>query len=141
MCKKEMQKTRLHYVDIAKGLLILMVIIHHIPQYYLTNGHNNYLKYMDDNSFIYSSFFMASFFILSGYVSNFSKPFIAFSIKNFKSLMVPSFAFTMISVWSRSPLDILQPISLETILYMLKWGGAILVFTCYVFGKGILLGY
>lgn len=123
MCEKEMQKTRLHYVDIAKGLLILMVIIHHIPQYYLTNGHNVYLKYLDDYSFIYTSFFMSSFFILSGHVSNFSKPFIAFTIKNFKSLMVPSFTFTMISVWSKSPLDVLQPISLDTILYMITWGG------------------
>ena len=115
--------SRLSFIDVAKGVLMIMVIFHHIPQCFLQNGENSYLKTIDAMSFVYSSFFMASFFILSGFCSNFNKPFIPFSYNNIRALIVPSFVFTVISVWSKSPMNIVKPFSTDTLLYLLKWGG------------------
>mgnify|MGYP002623631565 CR=1 FL=1 len=57
-----MKTARLEYVDYAKGVMILLVVVGHICQYYFGRG-----KYEPMYGFIYS-FHMPLFFLLSGYV-------------------------------------------------------------------------
>lgn len=85
-------KERLHYIDIAKGLLILLVIYDHLTDMYLYSLklHNNYISELNNWQWIYKLFFMPAFFAITGMCSNFDKPFIPFIKNNFKSLIVPN---------------------------------------------------
>ena len=85
-------KERLHYIDIAKGLLILLVVYDHLPDMYLYSLklHNNYISELNNWQWIYKLFFMPAFFAITGMCSNFDKTFIPFLVNNFKSLIVPN---------------------------------------------------
>lgn len=94
------QKNRLHYIDIAKGILILMVIYGHVGWFI---GHD--LGYRSPNfddvssfSNIWTVFYMPAFFVITGYCSSFNCSFKVFLIKNIKSLIVP--AFTLLAIIS-----------------------------------------
>lgn len=93
-----MTKQRLHYIDVAKGILILMVIVHHINNIADRNGiESPMVDYMGSTlSYFFAGFFMQAFFILNGFTSNFNKPFKTFCIGSFKSLMIPYFSFSVI---------------------------------------------
>lgn len=92
-----MEKKRVHYVDIAKGLLIILVVLHHIPQ--LEMNKSTAMQNVDNLSVLYISFFMPAFFVLTGMCSNFSKPFKIFIKKKFYSIMIPAFCLGFISMW------------------------------------------
>lgn len=68
--------TRLSYIDIAKGLLILMVVFLHVG-YYPTSvwgGVNRAFELgMNTIGYLFIPFFMAAFFILSGFCSDAGK--------------------------------------------------------------------
>lgn len=68
--------TRLSYIDVAKGLLILMVVFLHVG-YYPTSvwgGVNRAFELgMNAISYLFIPFFMAAFFILSGFCSDAGK--------------------------------------------------------------------
>mgnify|MGYP001383621270 CR=1 FL=1 len=91
-----MDKNRLHYIDVAKGLLILMVIFQHI---YVIAGIDGYksesLKDLGGISYFYIGFYMQAFFLLNGFTSNFNKPFKQFLIGSFKGLIIPYISFTI----------------------------------------------
>lgn len=89
-------KERLHWVDIAKGLMILGMVLNHIPNICNSQG-------VDLSAFpwivfggAYGVFTMQSFFILSGYTSNFTENPKSFLIKQTKGLLLPYFSFTLI---------------------------------------------
>lgn len=86
---------RLQYIDIAKGICILLVIIGHILQF-------NCCGYGSDTGFIFIySFHMPVFMLLSGYVAALSQRridagvAIDFIKKKFYSLVVPFFMGTI----------------------------------------------
>lgn len=82
---------RYHWADVAKGILILMVIFHHIPQVALSKGWDTAIwNGMNDIRYFYCCFFMAAFFLLTGYCSGFNKDFKPFLIKSLKSLILPA---------------------------------------------------
>lgn len=89
----EQNKERIHWVDIMKGLLILLVVFHHIPQNAISQGFSNdfWISY-DDLKWYYCCWFMASFFIATGLCSNFNKPFIVFLKTSFKTIILPAIA-------------------------------------------------
>lgn len=91
-----MTKERLQYIDVAKALCILLVVIGHILQFnFKGNGSDTAFN------FIYS-FHMPVFMLLSGYVAALSKKRIDrheaanFISKKFRSLVVPFFVWGLL---------------------------------------------
>lgn len=86
---------RVHYYDIARGLLIFMVVYYHtmlavdIP--FATSIWNQ---------FGFISFFMAGFFIITGLVTNFSRDsWHQFLWKKFKGIIIPTITFLFVQHW------------------------------------------
>lgn len=90
---------RINYIDICKGLLIIIVIMVHIPNYARTwcvslSQNFSLIDYI--LQFIFACFIMQAFFILSGYTANFNKPFHSYFINLCKRILVPKFTLTII---------------------------------------------
>ncbi len=79
------EKKRIHYLDIAKGLGILLVIV----------GHSHCPKEL--RNFIYL-FHMPFFFFLSGYLLTRKRRFIEFLIGRIRYLLIPYFMFAALSI-------------------------------------------
>ena len=105
-------KERLHYVDVCKGILILLVIWQHIPLFAQKSGiDSDILGYWGWNlSFWFVCFYMQAFFFLNGYTSDFKKDFKPFLWNSFKALIIPYIAFSLIGkafnvmLWGESDL-------------------------------------
>lgn len=88
---------RVHWVDVAKGILILLVIFHHIPQVALSKGWDTSTwNAINDIRYFYCCFFMAAFFLLTGYCSGFKKSFFPFLWRSFKSLIIPAISISIL---------------------------------------------
>lgn len=91
-------KDRIHFIDIAKGLLILMVILHHVTN----NAHWTFgietetFKIIDKVNLFYLCFFMQAFFLISGYCSKFTESLPIFVKKNLRQLILPAFIISII---------------------------------------------
>lgn len=98
---KQKQSSRIHWLDIAKALLILLVVFHHIPLVYLDilGGENQQLVALNDTSWAYHSWFMPAFFVITGFCSGFTKQLIPFVVSNIKSLLLPAVIFGSIGNW------------------------------------------
>lgn len=93
---------RLSYIDIAKGILIMLVVFHHIPHIVKNAGICDSLCILlDSKRYIYSTFFMPAFFLVTGFCSNFDVPFFDFLKKNVKTILIPAFCLGAISEWIR----------------------------------------
>ncbi len=115
--------SRLNYIDVSRGLLILLVMYHHFPML-MPSLHCSFWELMDDLQWTYSNFFMASFFLITGRCSKFDYPFKQFFIKNFKSLLVPNFFLCILakiicSVYYRD--SILQLLTIDYWLFHSFW--------------------
>lgn len=88
-----MQK-RIRWIDVTKGVLILLMVFGHVANIAGRQG-------IEDTSLIrcmfftslYTCFFMQAFIILSGYTSNFDKPFKEFFTSLFKTVFIPWMVF------------------------------------------------
>lgn len=93
-------RTRLGYVDIAKGVLITYLLIHHIIDFGISNfelGDNYVLTILRElQRPIMLCYFMQAFFFITGYCSNFDNPFTVFLKKQIKSLLIPALIFTVL---------------------------------------------
>lgn len=89
----------LHYIDVAKGLLILMVAYGHVWYVICHNKgfENPYMGNIHDLVNLWASFFMPAFFVITGYCSNFNKPLSQFFIQQVKSILIPAFTLALIS--------------------------------------------
>lgn len=88
------KKDRLHWVDIAKGMLILMLIIHHLSSAFkLSDIDTSEFLFLTCWQPIFTTFFMPAFFIISGYCSNFSKGAVTFWLDLAKHLILPLLLF------------------------------------------------
>jgi len=83
-------KERKEYLDIAKGIMMLIVVLHHLPQVAknVTWIGKEYFETINGTSALYSCFIMPGFFLVTGYCSNFEKPIKTFVLQNFKSLII-----------------------------------------------------
>ena len=94
---------RIAWIDVAKGLLIALVVFHHFPK--CTHYINPVWQFLWDVEWLYTPYFMATFFIITGYCSNFKLEFKAFILKNFKTLLVANFFMFILVKLIAVPLD------------------------------------
>lgn len=72
-----MPQDRIHYIDVSKGIPMLMVIFHHLTN----NAHYTFcietdtFQMIDNINLIYMCLFMQAFFLISGYYSSFTELF------------------------------------------------------------------
>ena len=93
-----MVKSRLSYIDIAKGILISIVLFHHISfQANLVGLHNGCIQWNFTFLPLYASWFMPAFFIITGYCSNFNRSFKSFALDNIATLVWPMLLFYILT--------------------------------------------
>lgn len=90
---------RIAYVDVAKGILITLVVFLHVPHFLMgvpAYENDGFLQMMKNLQFLYAPFFMSAFFVLTGYCSNFDKDFSKFLTSSLKTTVLPCFTITPI---------------------------------------------
>ena len=93
-----MGKTRIAYLDVSKGLLILLLLVHHLNDSACLHGAwSEYYIYAYKWQSIYTAFFMQAFFFISGYCSNFQKPFYKLLQTSARQLLLPIIIFAVIN--------------------------------------------
>lgn len=118
-------KNRIGYYDIAKGVLILLVVIGHVKwRAECANiSITKEISVTESISSFWYPFFMPAFFFITGRCSNFNLNFKNSIIKNFRTLIIPSFLLGVINCWMSNLLNLdfiirhyLSPFSPKTIL-------------------------
>ena len=120
-----MGSRRIGWIDTSKGILILIVILHHIPQVTNTIMHSDLLAFMEKDKFLYIYYFMPAFFFITGLCTNFKEAFFTFLFKNLRTLIFPAIVFGIIIDWMGLMMNhIFQPYPYYSrLLPMLLWGG------------------
>lgn len=92
-----MEKERLHYIDVAKGILILMVVYGHLYGVLKsTNVDDVAVEWIRQSVNLFVSFYMPCFFVITGFCSNFKKTYITFFIQSFKTIILPGVFFIIV---------------------------------------------
>ncbi len=115
-----MHRERVDYFDIAKGILIVIVILGHALLYVGNAGITHYGHNMF--SAVYSCFmvfYMQAFFLINGLTTNFNYSFSEFSKKKFLTLMIPCLVFSLLI----NVCDGQYPFSMELLHILAKHGG------------------
>lgn len=95
-----MTKTRITYIDIAKGILICCLLYGHMLIFARIEGvSDSVMPIMQKSVKLYNTFFMQSFFFITGFCSSFSKKFKIFLWGNVKSLIIPSVLMVLFSFY------------------------------------------
>ena len=82
---------RLEYVDVAKGLLIAFVFLGHMAKSLNPDGTDEFLSlFTKTRGYLWTSYYMPAFFVITGFCSNFSKSFKSYLVSNIKRLIVPA---------------------------------------------------
>ena len=118
-----MKRDRL--LDFAKGILISMLVLHHIVDvgYRMNHIDNNVLLFMNNiQKPLITCYFIPAFFLITGMVSNFSRPFGPFVFSQFKILLLPAIVFTIL-------------------FHPFYWGGGIIqyIMICWSYLKKVVL--
>ena len=88
-------KSRLHWVDAAKGILILLMAMQHMVERGVDLGISCLaLDGIHKTELFWAPIFMATFFIISGFWSKFDMSFKELVVKNAKSLLLPLIIFS-----------------------------------------------
>ncbi len=91
-------KKRISYFDIAKGVLILLLVFAHFRSAVIRIPYDSpYFEMVYGWNHIFTCFYMPAFFIISGFCSNFNKPFKEFLMSLIKKLLIPLVAFTVLT--------------------------------------------
>lgn len=89
---------RLLYIDVAKGILIWMVILGHISYFILPYSNDPICSNVNPLlSFFCNPYYLPAFFMVTGYCSHFDKDFVPFLWSNIKALKIP--AVTLTAIW------------------------------------------
>lgn len=91
---------RLKYIDVAKGVLIFMVIYSHTNNLAIASGVNNEIidNFIPKTKF-FMPFFMPAFFIIAGMCSNYHKNFKEFALSNAKALLIPAVLLLFVRIF------------------------------------------
>lgn len=94
-------KPRIGYIDSTKGILILLLIFHHIPYvgfqvFRYSNSLVNQVSEMQ--MWLCGSYFMQTFFLITGFCSNYNKGFVQFLKTQLKTLLLPMLLFSVLRV-------------------------------------------
>lgn len=93
-----MMKERIHWIDITKGLLIILMVFGHIDNIAGDMGiDDHYLVKCAFFSSLYGCFFMQAFLILTGYTSNFERDASSFFKSLIKTILIPWFSFSILN--------------------------------------------
>lgn len=91
-------KSRDRSIDMAKGILIAMLIFHHIVdvcgQSDVSNIVISAMRSIQKQMIV--CYFMPAFFMITGICSNFNKPFVPFVKNQIKSLLIPAVSFILL---------------------------------------------
>lgn len=126
---------RLHWVDVVKGILMLMVIWGHSDNQALSAGINDYvvtnLCWIEHT---WTPYFMCAFFVITGYCSNFNKPFYPYVISKIKSLIIPAISIGMLSkiVFEGGGVEVIRIIP-STLIFGPVWFLAALFIACIIY--------
>lgn len=91
-------KERIHWIDVTKGILIILMVLGHIQVVSGDHGiDNSDLIRCIFFSGLWGCFFMQAFFVLTGYTTNFEKDFKSYFISNVRTLVVPWISFSIIT--------------------------------------------
>ena len=94
-----MKPQRYKFIDVAKGILIICVFTGHLNWLAVGKGiSSSYIGTIDEIARVWSSFFMAAFFFISGYCSNFNKEYRTFFLNDLRSLIVPSITLAILPI-------------------------------------------
>lgn len=90
-----MAKERLAYIDIAKGILILFLLMGHALLFIRNEGiDDSFINgFQKLRLYLWTPYYMPAFFVITGFCSNFNKPFSTFLWQNFKTLKIPAIIF------------------------------------------------
>lgn len=91
-----MTNNRLEYIDVAKGLLITIVVMSHVPSYAMRAWGNPIFPYIKSCDYWFIPFFMPAFFVITGFCSNHNKKFIYHLIANFRTTILPAMAICLL---------------------------------------------
>ena len=90
-------KERITWIDLAKGLLIILMVLGHVANFSKRAGvDDTFLLFWWKLAWWYVPFYMQTFFVLSGFTSNFDKDGKSFFKSMCRSLAVPFFVFALI---------------------------------------------
>lgn len=79
-------------IDIAKGILIILMLYNHTAVYSFLAGMNDPVaNFIEDSKSLFTVFFMQSFFLITGYCTSFNRKFGSFLWRNVKTLVIPAF--------------------------------------------------
>lgn len=93
-----MGKERIHWIDVSKGILILLLLLHHFSSAKRVMGiDGQYFTFLTCWHSLYTAFFMQAFLMMSGYCSNFNKPQGRFLGGVIKQLVIPFIFFEFVS--------------------------------------------
>lgn len=85
-----MASERIRYFDIAKGILIILLVFAHFRSAVIRMPYESpYFEYVYGWNNIFTCFYMPAFFVISGYCSNFKKQASVFFKSLLKSLLLP----------------------------------------------------
>lgn len=91
------QTKRIEYLDVAKGILILFLLIHH---YYSAtrrlDGDFPNFYFFGHTQFMISVFFMQCFFFISGFCTSVNKTWGRFTINQIRQLLIPIVIFNLL---------------------------------------------
>lgn len=121
------KKQRQPWIDIAKGILILIVLLGHVQYFAHDFAGTDEFKFVENTHIIFITWYMPAFFIITGYCTNFEIKFWDFLIKNLKSLILPSI---LIGVFLSSWITLFfssQGLSYQNFLKQNYWG---ILITC-----------
>lgn len=126
---------RLHWVDVVKGILMLMVIWGHSDNQALSAGINDYvvtnLCWIEHT---WTPYFMCAFFVITGYCSNFNKPFYPYVISKIKSLIIPAISIGILSklMFEGGGVEVIRIIP-HTLIFGPVWFLAALFIACIIY--------
>ena len=98
MAIQPVKKQRIAYIDIAKGVLMLMLVFRHMSMLGsdLSEEGALFFDQINSSSVFFACFRMQCFFVITGYCSNFDKPLKQFLWQNFKGLILVGLAYEAI---------------------------------------------
>lgn len=134
-----MVKTRIAYFDIAKGILILLLVFAHFwSAVHRAPFESPYFKYIYGWNNIFTCFYMPAFFVISGYCTNFKKPFGTFCLSVIKYLLIPLVSFTLIDQLIVSIVN--NSSYIPTLISYFQKGGGFWFLYAMIWGKCIVYG-
>lgn len=94
-----MASERIRYFDIAKGILIILLVFAHFRSAVIRMPYESpYFEYVYGWNNIFTCFYMPAFFVISGYCSNFKKTAKFFISSLLKSLLLPIITLSLLVV-------------------------------------------